>query len=140
MTKEMRERVLYAIENGSWAIETAQQAIEHENKIISYWAKQRCAYEAPYKIKQANGNIEYYEAIIEVLTEMEEVEVVNEAMQTVVTLVKTVTNCSKCNVVRKAVATMANKLRKLNYSRSEAFKKAWAFIKSFTGLIPSMSY
>jgi hypothetical protein len=68
---------------------------------------------------------------------MQEVEIANEAIQTVVVLVKTVINGSKSKVIRKAVATMANKLRKLNYSLSDAFKKAWIFIKSFTGLFPS---
>lgn len=139
MTKEMRERVLHNIENGAWTIEKAQSAIEHENKVINYWTENARCWEAKYKINQANADIEYYEAIIEVLTEMQEVEIANEAIQTVVVLVKTVANSSKSKVIRKAVATMANKLRKLNYSLSEAFKKAWMFIKSFTGLIPSLS-
>lgn len=137
MTKEMRERVLNSIENGDWNIEKAQRAIEHEKKVINYWKEKALCWEAKYKINQSNADIKYYEAIIEVLTEMQEVEIANEAIQTVVVLVKTVINGSKSKVIRKAVATMANKLRKLNYSLSDAFKKAWIFIKSFTGLFPS---
>lgn len=137
MTKEMRERVLNSIENGDWNIEKAQRAIEHEKKVINYWKEKALCWEAKYKINQSNADIKYYEAIIEVLTEMQEVEITNEAIQTVVVLVKTVINGSKSKVIRKAVATMANKLRKLNYSLSDAFKKAWIFIKSFTGLFPS---
>lgn len=137
MTKEMRERVLNSIENGDWNIEKAQRAIEHEKKVINYWKEKALCWEAKYKINQSNADIKYYEAIIEVLTEMQEVEIANEAIQTVVVFVKTVINGSKSKVIRKAVATMANKLRKLNYSLSDAFKKAWIFIKSFTGLFPS---
>jgi hypothetical protein len=137
MTKEMRERVLNSIENGDWSIEKAQRAIEHEKKVINYWEEKSLCYEAKYKINQSNADIKYYEAIIEVLTEMQEIEIANEAIQTVVVLVKTVVNSSKSKVIRKAVATMANKLRKLNYSLSNAFKKACIFIKSFTSLFPS---
>ena len=133
----MREKVLNSIENGDWSIEKAQRAIEHEKKVINYWKEKSLCYEAKYKINQSNADIKYYEAIIEVLTEMQEIEIANEAIQTVVVLVKTVVNSSKSKVIRKAVATMANKLRKLNYSLSNAFKKAWIFIKSFTNLFPS---
>lgn len=137
MTSEMRERVLRNIKvsEGALTNEFAKSAIAHQEKIISYWKDSYC-WEAKHKIAAAKGEIEYFEAVIEVLAEQAATEAVKETVQVLAAIV-TVANKSKA--VRGAVATLANKLHRLNCTLSESFKRAWAFVKSFNGLLPSLS-
>lgn len=144
MTSEMRERVMKNIEmakafGNEMTIEFCQEAIAQREKSLQYWnslpAWQQ-GFSCRNSIANAESDIEYFQAVIEVLTELAEIEVAKEAVQIVVALVKAM---PKAIAVKKAVATIANKLHKLHLSLSDSFKKAWSFIKGFTSLIPSLT-
>lgn len=141
MTEKMRERVMASIEksNGALTVEFCKEAIEQRKRSLEF-LNSRPSWEQGFACKNAMANaesdIEYFEAVIEVLTEQAAAEVVTE---TVAVLTAIVTVANKAKAVRRAVATLANKLRKLNYSLSDAFKRAWTLTKSFKGLLPSLS-
>lgn len=141
MTNEMRARVEKAVEmsNGTLTIEAAKAAIAQNEKKIAYWnslPSWKVGFTGKTAIANAQNEIAYFEAVVEYLTEQAAAEAVTE---TVAVLAAIVTVANKAKAVRRAVTTLANKLRKLDYSLSDAFKRAWTFIKSFTGLLPSLS-
>lgn len=144
MTEKMRERVMKNLEiskemGNGLTVEFCKEAIEQRKRSLEFWNNQP-AWEQGLSCKNAIANaeseIEYFQAVIEVLTEQAAAEVVAE---TVAVLTAIVTVANKAKAVRRAVATLANKLRKLNYSLSDSFKKAWTLTKSFKGLLPSLS-
>lgn len=141
MTSEMRERVMKNIEasNGALTVERCKEIIAQKERVIAYW-NSLPAWEQGYScrnhIANAQADIEYFQAVIELLTEMAVVEVANEAVAVVVALVKVM---PRATAIRKAVALVANKLHKLRFSLSDSFKKAWGLIKAFNGLIPSLT-
>lgn len=139
MTNEMREQAINNIEasQGHLTVEFAKEAIEAKRRGIAFWESRSYAWESRYEIENAEKEIEYFEAVIEVLTEMAEIEIANEAVQAVISEFGKV---SKTTLVRKAVARMANSLKKLGYSLSESFKKAWCFIKALVTLPGKPAY
>jgi len=141
MTNEMRARVEKAVvmANDTLTIEAAKAAIAQNEKKIAYWnslPSWKIGFTGKTAIANAQNEIAYFEAVIEVLTEQIAAEAVTE---TVAVLAAIVTVTNKAQAVLRAVATLANKLRKLNYSLSDAFKKAWTLTKAFAGLLPSFS-
>lgn len=141
MTNEMRARVEKAVEmsKGSLTIESAKTAIAQKESVISYYNNLpawRRGYSEKCAIESAKSEIAYFEAVIDYLTEQAATEAVAETVQILATIV-TVTN--KVKTVRRAVATLANKLHKLGYTLSDAFRRAWAFVRAFDGLLPSLS-
>lgn len=137
MTNEMRERVEKAVEmsQGSLTIEFAQSAIEMKKRQISHW-ENSYAYDVRRHCEMLQSEIAYFEAVIEYLTEQAAAEAVAE---TVTVLTAIVTVADKAKAVRRAVATLANKLHRLSYSLSDAFRRSWALIKAFNGLLLSLS-
>lgn len=137
MTNEMRERVEKAVEmsQGSLTIEFAKSAIEMKKRQIAQW-ENSYSYDVEKHCKMLQNEIAYFEAVIEFLTEQNTVEAVSEAIQVLAAIVSV---SNKVKAVRKAVATLANKLHKLNYTLSNAFKKAWVLTKAFFGLFPSQA-
>lgn len=141
MTESMRARVESAVKesNGALTIEFAKTAIAQKEKTISYWNSLpawKQGYTAKCAVAAAQADIEYFEAVIEYLTEVAATEAVAE---TVKVLAAIVTVANKAKAVRRAVATLANKLHRLSYSLSDAFRRSWALIKAFNGLLPSSS-
>lgn len=133
MTNEMREYVLNNIEKskGNLTIEFAKGAIQQKEREIEFWESHSYAWERKTKLAMAKKDIQYFEAVIEILIEMEEIKVADETVKTVI---QGYSKFSKLTLVRKAAACMANKLRKIGYSLSNAFKKAWLFVKALTGM------
>lgn len=141
MTNEMRARVKRAVEmsNGNLTIESAKASIAQKESVIRYYdnlPSWKQGYSEKCAIATAKSEIAYYEVVIEYLTELEAAEVVAETVQVLAAII---TVANKAKAVRRAVATLANKLHRLNYSLSDAFKRAWTFIRAFTGLIPSLA-
>lgn len=143
MTESMRARVESAVKesNGALTIESANASIAHSERVIQYWEslpvwKQGC--DSKTLIAKAKAEVEFFEAVIEYLTEVAATEVVAETVQVLEAIV-TVSVSSKAKAVRRAVATLANKLHRLSYSLSDAFRRSWALIKAFNGLLPSLS-
>lgn len=139
MTENMRARVEKAVKdsNGNLTIEFAKKAIAQKEKELNYYNNLpawKQGYQTQCSITAVQSDIAYFEAVIEYLTEVAATEAVAETVQ-VLAAIMTVAN--KAKAVRRAVATLANKLHRLNYSLSDAFKRAWTFIRAFTGLVPS---
>lgn len=142
MTESMKVRIekniAIAKEMGNeLTIKSAKECLEQQHKSIEYWnslPSWKRGYTGDQAIAMAQSDIAYWEAVIEYLTEQAAAEAVAEAVE-VLTAIVVVAN--KVKAVRRAVVTLANKLHKLYYSLSVAFSKAWAFVKSFTGLIPT---
>ncbi len=105
-----------------WTIEKAKSAIEQEKKSIEFWKEHSFCWEAGYLTRDAENRIEFLEAVIAILMEREAEQ---EAMENVISCYAEV----PCRLVRKIVAVMANKLRKIGLSLSSAFKRAWEFVK-----------
>lgn len=135
MTRTMREIAEENIKtsNGNLTIEFAKENLEHAKKVLSYWEYLSYSCSADYGISKAKSDIEYYEAVITILTEIAEAEAADKAAQIVMT---PATVTSKINPIRKAVAVMANALRKVGYTLSDAFKKAWKFVKRIINDVP----
>lgn len=133
MTNEMREYVLDNIERskGNLTIGSVKETIRQKEREIEFWKSHSYAWESETKIAMAKKDIQYFEAVIEILTEMEEIKVADETVKTVI---QGYNKFNKTTLIRKAVASMANKLRKIGYSLSNAFKKAWSFVKVLTGM------
>lgn len=143
MTESMRTRVESAVKesNGALTIEFAKTAIAQKEKTISYWNSLpawKQGYTAKCVVAAAQADIEYFEAVVEYLTEVAATEAVAETVQVLAAIV-TVSVASKAKAVRRAVATLANKLHRLSYSLSDAFRRSWALIKAFNGLLPALS-
>lgn len=115
-----------------WTIESAQKAVERTQKTIDYWQAQSWKYEAKILLPTLIAELEVLNAIVEILTEQAEVEVAAEAVQAVASLVR---SFAKATVMRKVVAIAANKLRKLGYSLSDCFKRAWMLVKGAVGFM-----
>ncbi len=137
MTENMRERVERAVEmsQGNLTIEFAKSAIEMKKRQIAHWENSH-AYDVKRYCEMLRDEIAYFEAVIEYLTERAAAEAVTETVEALAAIVIV---ANKVKAVRRAVTTLANKLHKLNYSLSDAFKRAWAFIRAFTGLFPLWS-
>ena len=136
MTENMRARVESAVEesNGALTIEFAKTAIAQKVKSISYWNNLpawKQGYTAKCAVAAAKADIEY-------LAEVAATEAVAETVQVLAAIV-TVSVASKAKAIRRAVATLANKLHRLSYTLSDAFKRSWTLVKAFNGLLPSLS-
>lgn len=141
MTNEMRAKVESAVKesNGALTIEFAKAAISQKEKTIAYWnnlPSWRVGFTGKQAIAMAQSEIAYFEAVIEYLTEAAATEAVAETMKVLAAIV---TVANKAKAVRRAVATLANRLHRLSYSLSDAFRRSWALIKAFNGLLPSLS-
>ncbi len=119
-----------------WTIEKAQNTIERHNRSLNYYNSlpdwKKCSFDIQLDISRLEKEIEIMEAIIEILIEQEELIIASEAVQAVATLVK---SFAKTTVMRKVVATVSNKLRKLGYSLSDCFKRAWVLVKGTMGFM-----
>ncbi|MGL5437178.1 MAG: hypothetical protein ACRDBO_17680 [Lachnospiraceae bacterium] len=138
MTETMRASVEKAIErsNGNLTVEYAKSMIEQKERTISYYnslPSWKQGYSTQYSINLAKDEIEYFEAVTEVLIEKAAAVAVAE---TVEVLAAIVTVANKAKAARRAVATLANKLRKVGFTLSDAFRKAWTLIKAFNELLP----
>ena len=141
MTESMRARVEKAVQesNGSLTVEFANATIAQKEREIAFenslpaWKR---GYASKNAVATAQAEIAYFEAVIEYLTEQAAAEAVAETVQVIAAIV---TVANKAKAVRRAVATLANKLHRLNFSLSDSFKRAWAFVRAFNGLLPSLS-
>lgn len=141
MTESMRARVEKAVKEskGALTIEFAKTAIAQKEKTISYWNSLpawKQGYTAKCAVAAAQSEIAYFEAVIEYLMEVAATEAVAETVQVLAAIV---TVANKAKAIRRAVATLANKLHRLSYSLSDAFKRSWALVRAFNGLLPSPS-
>lgn len=124
MTEATRARAIEILNSPTcqWTIEDAEYAIGQEQKSIEFWKKNSIGLMQEDRIKHAERNIEFYQAIISILMEREAEQ---KAMESISSCYEEVS----CRLVRKIVAVMADKLRKAGFSLSAAFKRAWEFVK-----------
>jgi len=129
-----RERAQERLNNAACklTIKGAQEAIAGYQRSIDYYNSlpiwKISAYDIQLELSRTADQIEILEAVIEILTEQAEAEIAVGTIQTIVTLVK---SFPKTTVMRKMVAMIANKLRKLGISLSECFRRAWSLVKGF---------
>ncbi len=141
MTESMRARVEKAVQesNGALTVEFAKTAIAQKEKAIAYWnnlPSWRVGFTGKQAIAMAQSEIAYFEAVIEYLMEVAAIEAVAETVQVLAAIV---TVANKTKAIRRAVATLANKLHSLSYSLSDTFKRSWALVRAFNRLLPSLS-